>query len=115
MYKVLKSLIEALSGSQTVISDTETREKLPLCRYTFVNCQCGLLLLVTILALSLYFATFRVCFSAANQPQLTPTANNRFGYSAVFAVQGNVYPLGYGFFYNFIGFNWFLMMVMLLV
>jgi hypothetical protein len=50
------------------------------------------------------FATFRGCFSAANQPQLTqkkkghPTANNRFGSSAVLAVQGNVYPLGYGFF-----------------
>lgn len=47
------------------------------------------------------FATFRGCFSAANQPQLTQkkkghlTANNRFGSSAVLAVQGNVYPLGY--------------------
>ena len=51
--------IEALSGCQTVISDRETREKLPLCRYIYVNCQCGLLHQVTIVALSLYFLPLR--------------------------------------------------------
>ncbi|XP_054788468.1 aspartic proteinase Asp1-like isoform X2 [Prosopis cineraria] len=43
---------------------------------------------------------FPLCFSAANQPhnsrKLThPTSDNRLGSSAVFQVQGNVYPLGH--------------------
>lgn len=53
-------------------------------------------------------AIFPLCFSAANQPRNSkqptyPISGNRFGSSAVFQVQGNVYPLGYVY-YNFLDF-----------
>ena len=58
--------------------------------------------LVTLLFLC-FSANFPSCFSAANQPHKVQNKKksvaqpNGFGSSAVFPVQGNVYPLGYVF------------------
>lgn len=64
------------------------------------------------------FATFPAgCFSDSNQhPQskkksVHPASPNRFGSSVIFPVQGNVYPLGYGFWF----FTWILRMLLIIM